>query len=148
MSFVPDDFAVPLELRTPAFVLRPLRVEHNERDHEAWMSSIEHIRATPGFQDRSWPQVMSLDENAEDLRRHEDDFATLKGFTYTVLDPSGSDVIGCVYIYPGAEDGTASVRSWVRATHASLDRELYERVRVWLSRDWPFRAVEYAPRER
>lgn len=147
MTFVPDGFEVPLELRAERFVLRPLGVEHNERDHEAWMSSIGHIRSTPGFEDGSWPHEMSLDDNAADLRRHAEHFETRRGFTYTVLDPSESDVIGCLYIYPGAEPGVADVRSWVRVSHASLDRELCETVRRWLERDWPFTSIEYAPRQ-
>ena len=145
MTFVPDEFAVPLELRTKRFVLRPLGPEHNERDHEAWMSSIDHIHATPGFPDGTWPHEMSLDDNAADLARHADHFSRRVGFTYTVLDPSESDVIGCVYIYPGEGPGAAHVQSWVRASQASLDRELHETVSVWLERDWPFTSIEYAP---
>lgn len=28
-----------------------------------------------------------------------------KGFTFTVLDPVGGDVIGCVYLYPAEREG-------------------------------------------
>jgi hypothetical protein len=48
-AFVPDEFIVPRELVTPRFRLEPLGPQHNADDHEAWTSSIEHIRATPGF---------------------------------------------------------------------------------------------------
>jgi hypothetical protein len=60
------------------------------------MSSIEHVRATPGFS--TWPPVggMLLDENLRDLRRHTDDFERRVGFTYTVLDDEDV-VVGCVY---------------------------------------------------
>jgi hypothetical protein len=47
-------------------VLEPLGPEHNEDDHEAWSSSIEHIRATPGFLDGRWPSPMTLEENRAD----------------------------------------------------------------------------------
>lgn len=77
-------------------MLRPLGPEHNERDHAAWSSSIDHIRATPGFAERSWPHPMSLAENLADLEAHARDFAERKGFTYTVLDPATNDVLGCV----------------------------------------------------
>ena len=49
-AFVPDGFAVPRELVTEEFRLEPLGPQHNEGDYEAWMSSIDHIRATPGFE--------------------------------------------------------------------------------------------------
>jgi hypothetical protein len=74
-SFVPDDFVVPRGLVGPGFRLEPLGPQHNEADHDAWMSSIEHIRATPGFSDGEWPPVggLSLAENLRDLERHADD---------------------------------------------------------------------------
>ncbi len=68
---------------------------------------------------------MTPDENRADLQRHADDFRNRTGFTYTVLDPAGRDVIGCVYIYPLPEsDHDARVLSWVRASHAQLDTPL------------------------
>jgi hypothetical protein len=145
VPFVPDDFRPPLRLVTDHFVLEPLGPQHNEDDYEAWSSSIEHIRATPGFADSRWPRPMTLDENRADLERHARDFATRSGFTYTVLDPSDRSVIGCVYIYPdknGADD--AVVLSWVRATHADHDAMLREHVSRWLREVWPFGRVDYA----
>ncbi|HEX6945961.1 MAG TPA: N-acetyltransferase [Acidimicrobiia bacterium] len=146
--FVPDDFNPPRELVTPQFRLEPLGPEHNERDHTAWMSSIEHIRSTPGFPDGDWPPLegMTLERNLADLQRHADDFERRVGFTYTVLDDT-DDVIGCVYIYPdptGASD--AEVQSWVRADRADLDMVLYDAVSEWLATHWPFGTVRYAPR--
>jgi len=129
-------------------VLEPLRAEHNLRDYAAWSSSIDHIHATPGFAERTWPHAMSSDENLRDLEAHERDFEAGAGFTYTVLDPSTDEVIGCVYVYP-SEAGThdAAVRSWVRAACAHLDVPLWQAVSRWLATEWPFAAVEYAPRE-
>ena len=145
MVFVPEDFRPPPRLVTDRFVLEPLGPEHNEDDYEAWSSSIEHIRATPGFPDGRWPRPMTLEENHADLERHARDFEARAGFTYTVLDPSDSLVIGCVYIYPDKKgDGDAAVASWVRATHARHDRALRELVSRWLDEVWPFGRVSYA----
>ena len=148
-EFVPPDFDVPLGLQTSEFVLEPLGPEHNEQDYDAWSSSMAHIAATPGFPDGSWPHEMTLEENRGDLQRHADDFRARKGFTYTVLDPTSRDVIGCVYIYPlpdGDADADASVLSWVRESHAHLDAHLWRAVSEWLDSDWPFASIEYAPR--
>jgi hypothetical protein len=145
VAFVPEDFQPPPGLVADQFVLEPLGPEHNEADHAAWSSSIEHIRATPGFTDGRWPHPMTLDENRADLERHARDFAARTGFTYTVLDPSDRDVIGCVYIYPdrdGAAD--ADVTSWVRATHADSDPALRKLVSAWLDEAWPFERISYA----
>jgi hypothetical protein len=126
--------------------LTPLGPQHNEPDFEAWTSSAEHITATPGFADHGWPHPMTLEENLGDLTRHGQDFEARRGFTYTVEDPAGS-TIGCVYIYPLAGiPHAAHVRSWVTATRAELDVELYRAIAAWLDADWPFQRVQYAPR--
>ena len=145
---MPDGFAVPRELVRPEFRLEPLGPQHNEADHEAWTSSIEHIRATPGFPIGRWPVPgMPLEENLADLRRHADDFTRRVGFTYTVLEVPGGRVIGCVYIYPSrVAQGVTDVRSWVRADRADLDVPLHDAVAAWLDDDWPFTEVSYASR--
>ncbi len=147
-EFVPPDFSVPIGLETPEFVLEPLGPEHNDSDYDAWTSSLEHIRATPGFPWGSWPHEMTADENRADLEMHAGDFSTRKGFTYTVLDPATRDVIGCVYLYPVRDsDADAQARSWVRASHAHLDVPLWRAVSDWLASDWPFTHVDYAARD-
>ena len=53
--FVPAGFEPPAGLTTDRFVLEPLGPQHNESDLAAWTSSIDHIRATPGYPDGQWP---------------------------------------------------------------------------------------------
>ncbi len=157
--FVPADFAVPEGLTAGEFRLEPLGPQHNAADYAAWTGSIGHIQATPGFAGTSWPHEMSLAENLRDLERHAQDFAERRGFTYTVLSTGTGtgtgDVIGCVYIYPqrgesqggtSAGEQCADVSSWVRADRAELDPVLYDTVREWLERDWPFHSIQYATR--
>src|SRR5215218_4894445 len=108
---------------------------------------MEHIAGTPGYAGGSWPREMTREENRADLQRHAHDFRARLGFTYTVLDPGSRDVIGCVYIYPlRDEEHGACALSWVRTSHAHLDLPLWRAVSAWLESDWPFAAVEYAPR--
>jgi hypothetical protein len=148
-AFVSASFDPPLGLAKAAFRLEPLGPEHNAADYAAWTSSIDHIRATPGFEGLSWPRPMTLEENLGDLVRHANDFSARTGFTYTVLAPDqdGAAVIGCVYIYPSQRAGyDARVRSWVRAADAPLDSVLYRAVSDWLAEAWPFERVEYAIR--
>jgi hypothetical protein len=146
-GFVPDDFVVPRELVTTGFRLEPLGPEHNEGDYRAWTSSVSHIRTTPGFEGRTWPAPeMTLAENLGDLERHASDFAARSGFTYTVRDRGGDEIIGCVYIYPAADGSGADVRSWVSADRAALDVVLHDAVSAWLRDAWPFTAVSYAAR--
>jgi hypothetical protein len=145
-SFVPTDFDPPTEFTAGPFRLEPLGPEHNERDHAAWSSSIEHIRSSPGFPDGNWPHEMSLDENRADLERHARHFVDRIGFTYTVLDAS-DDVVGCVYIYP-AKDGVHDVvmQSWVRESEAARDDVVRRALADWItSGAWPFARPLYAP---
>jgi hypothetical protein len=144
-SFVPHGFDPPTSLETDLFRLEPLGPEHNESDLAAWTSSIEHIRATPGYPDGGWPPLggMTLEENLGDLRRHADDFVRRAGFTFTVLDPRDGDVVGCVYLYPTAsEEFDVAVQSWVRADRSELDAPLADALTHWLASDWPWRRVD------
>jgi hypothetical protein len=145
---VPDDFDPPRSLDCAGLRLRPLGVEHNERDYAAWLPSIDHIKATPGFVGEAWPHPMSLADNERDLARHTADFAARRGFTFTVLNDDDA-VIGCVYIYPSRDsEHDARVTSWVRVLDAPLDPVLHRCVAEWLAQRWPFRRIEYAPRDR
>lgn len=147
-AFVPDDFEAPTSLEGPGFRLKPLGPEHNERDHQAWMSSVDHIRSTPGADKwgGDWPVPMSLEQNLGDLVRHAEDFDNRTGFTYSILD--GDDVIGCVYIYPSKRPGhDAEVASWVRASREEMDALVWRFLSDWIERVWPFESPYYASRE-
>jgi hypothetical protein len=142
----------PPSLESDDFVLEPLGPEHNEADYAAWSTSLDHIRATPGFRadhwgGDDWPYPMSLDQNRADLVEHAEEFARGEAFAYTVLDPSTRDVIGCVYVDP---DDVAEVRCrlWIRTDHAHLDGELEHVVRTWLAGpDWLFTSVCFPGRD-
>ncbi len=142
--FVPAGFDVPLAFDGPGFHLEPLGPTHNQRDHEAWMSSIDHIRTTPGMEDWDWPAPMTLEENMADMDMHARHFVEQAGFTYSILDHD--DVIGCVYIYPTKEGDGAQVRSWVRESRAEMDTIVWRALSDWLGKQWPFRSITYAPR--
>jgi hypothetical protein len=146
--FVPLSFEVPDAYAWSEFHLEPLGENHNERDHAAWMSSIDHIRSTPGFDEQEepdWPVAMALEANLEDLVRHAKDFEERRGFTYSILD--GDDVIGCIYIYPGRRPGhDAEVSSWVRENRAELDAVVWEALSRWIDEAWPFSNPHYAAR--
>ena len=144
-EFVPVDFDPPASLATDQFRLEPLGPQHNRADHAAWMSSIVHIRSTPGYRDGNWPPLdgMTLEENLTDLRRHADDFTREAGYSFTVLDPGDQEVIGCIYLYPSAsEEWDVTVKSWVRADRSSLDVPLADVVARWLATEWPWERVD------
>ena len=93
-DLVPEGFTPPDGLIAEAFVLEPLGPEHNEADHAAWMSSIDHIHASPGFVDDfdddpdPWPRPMTLEQNLSDLEQHAQDFRDRLGFRTRCSIPS------------------------------------------------------------
>ena len=147
-SLVPPSFEVPHAHAWSEFHLEPLGEQHNDRDHAAWMSSIDHIRSTPGFspgEEPTWPVAMTLEENLEDLVRHAKDFEERKGFTYSILE--GDDVVGCIYIYPSRLEGhDAEISSWVSKSRADLDASVREALAIWIDEAWTFANPHYAGR--
>jgi hypothetical protein len=140
--FVPESFSPPTSFDGPGFQMEPLGPAHNERDHEAWSTSMGHIHASPGDWG-DWPRPMTSEENLHDLERHAREFSERRSFTYSILD--GDEVIGCLYIYPDQEgDSDAHVSSWVRESRAEMDAVVRKAVTDWLTRDWPFRDFRYA----
>jgi hypothetical protein len=140
---VDGSFDVPASYTAGGLRLELLGPRHNEADHAAWTTSIEHIRATPGF-DGGWPPPdgMTLAENLADLESHADRSARQVDFAYSVVDAVTSDVVGCVYFKP-AGDGEVRALSWVCAARADLDGPLTDIVGTWLREVWPFGTVHY-----
>lgn len=160
MPFQPAEMAIPEELRTADLWLRPLRETDVERDYEAVMDSGTELRLRTGGR---WPRVdFTLEENAADLRGHEEDWGAHEGFTYTIHSPDGSRCAGCIYIYPlrgvlervGADAETiaataedaAQVWFWLRPAElaAGLDRELLEAFVPWVRREFAFSRLVFS----
>ena len=144
---VPEDFEPPSGFETAEFRVRPITVADAEKDYEAVMESIEIIHSS--FLDDSWPtESFTLDENRRDLAAHERKFKRRHSFTFTVVSPDESRVLGCVYIYKGIGGPEAAVFMWVRRSvqDAGLDSLLEAAVRDWMERDWPFEWVVYPGR--
>ncbi|RED13103.1 GNAT family N-acetyltransferase [Pontivivens insulae] len=147
LSF-PTPEAVPEEYVAPRFCLRPLRETDVEADYAAVMSSRAFLRQ---WEQSGWPaDDFTLEDNRADLIRHEREHRAGEAYTFTVLDPTRQECLGCVYIYPPDyrtftrsritalsdhrwADGMA-IFLWVRTDmfFIDLDRTLLEALRSWL----------------
>lgn len=147
--FVPPDFTIPDTLETAHFRIRMLTINDVVKDYDAVMTSIEHIQKT--YQSLTWPtKELTFEQDLIDLGWHQKEFQMRRSFAYTVVSLDESEVIGCLYINPTTKDGyDASVTMWVRASVAEkgLDAILFNSVKQWVAKDWPFRKVEYPGRE-
>jgi hypothetical protein len=148
-KFVPNDFVVPEKLETDRFRLRMLTVDDVEKDYEAVMSSREYL-SNP-LDENSWPKEnMTLEENLQDLRRHQNEFINRIAFAYTVVSLDESKCLGCVYIDSSEKEiFDAEVYLWTRTSELKngLDELLYETVKNWVKDRWPFNNVAYPGRE-
>ena len=102
------------------------------------------------FDDSSWPEGLTLEDNLIDLGWHQREFSLRYSFAYTVVTPSEDRCLGCVYINPSPKsDYDAIVTMLVRAEEleSPLDGELYSSVRCWISSRWPFERTAYPGRE-
>ncbi len=145
--FVPDDFTVPAVFETDQFRLRMLSVGDVELDYAAVIESRDLLHSMGS----TWPREgFTLEENLEDLQRHQQEFLDRKAFAYTVVSLDESRVLGCVYINPGnSNDNDATVYMWVRQSEfdRGLDPVLFRAVKDWMDASWPFTDVHYRGRE-
>ncbi len=153
MAFDNDDFHAPAGLRTDEFLLRPIRAADAALDYEAVMASKEYLRP---WEQTGWPaDDFTVDANRADVVKLARWHAAGERFTYTVLDPTGTHCLGCVYIAPtgaplfarkqiAAIDGArwseyaVAVNFWVRTSRLAdgLDHRLLDALGPWLAREW------------
>lgn len=148
-KFVADNFIVPVKLETEKFRLRMLTIDDVEKDYEAVMSSREHIRSIVDEEDDddTWPEEnMTIEEDLEDLHRHQDEFLQRIAFAYTVMSLDERICLGCVYINPSEKkDFDAEIYLWARSSEIEegLEELLFEVVKGWIKEKWPFKNVAY-----
>jgi hypothetical protein len=138
-------------LRTEEFLLRPLRASDVQLDYEAVISSRAELLLGSGG---TWPREgFTLEEDLADLERHEQEHRERVAFTYTVMNPTETECLGCLYIVPpeslivsagegdkSLRDRTAFVSFWVRHSRLAdgLDRRLLQALIPWFQHEWAF----------
>ncbi|WP_317172919.1 GNAT family N-acetyltransferase [Maribacter arenosus] len=147
--FVPAGFKVPDTLQNEHFRIRMLTVNDVVKDYDAVMSSIEHLKAM--YPTSSWPSKdLTFEQDLIDLGWHQKEFQMRSSFAYTVVSIDENKVLGCLYINPTTKgDYDASITMWVRASEVDngLDPILFDSVKMWISKEWPFKKVAYPGRE-
>ncbi len=164
MTFTDPTAAVPLELRTGEFVLRPITAADAERDYAAVMETREQLRL---WEQSTWPaDDFTVEDNRQDLVDLEERHRAHRAFTYAVVDPADTESWGCVYLFPTTAtflarstvtpvsgddwaDVDAVAYFWVRASRSEtgLDARLLAAVRAWLAGEWGFARTVYVTNE-
>ncbi|MGB5361335.1 MAG: GNAT family N-acetyltransferase [Eudoraea sp.] len=147
--FVPVDFVVPDTLENEHLRIRMLTVNDVVKDYDAVMTSIDHLKEI--YPTSSWPSKdLTFEQDLIDLGWHQKEFQMRSSFAYTVVSPDETEVIGCLYINPTTKgDYDASISMWIRTSmlDKGLDAILFNSVKDWIERDWPFKKVAYPGRE-
>jgi hypothetical protein len=164
VAITDPDFPVPSGLTTDEFVLRPIRATDAPADFEAVMETREHLRL---WEQSEWPtDDFTVEGNRDDLvgleERHDAHYA----YTYTVVDPAGTEALGCVYIFTiGAkflarsevtplgddrwDDVEAVVYFWARRSRmeTGMDARLLDALRGWFVTEWKLSRVVFVTNE-
>ena len=146
--FVPETFKVPTSFDTDHFYIEMLTPVVAELDFEAVMSSKERLRSV--FDEKTnWPEdSMSFSDNINDLERHHEEFLSRKAFAYTILTPTKDKCIGCLYIDPcKVNKFDCEVFLWLIDEYLTFDNEIYQFIRYWLNRHWPFKKIAFPGRD-
>ncbi len=164
MSFTDSNEPVPAELRTGQFLLRPIVAGDAEADYGAVMETREYLRF---WQQSTWPEDdFTVEANRKDLVDLEQRHVEHRAFTYTVLDPDGTQCLGCVYVFPTSAtflvkstvtpvgddewaDVDAVIFFWARLSgmEMGMDERLLAALRTWFNEQWKLKRAVYVTNE-
>jgi hypothetical protein len=155
MVFGNENITIPVGMVTNEFLIRPLLATDVELDYAAVMESKAFLRK---WEQSGWPEDnFTLADNLEDLQRHEREHINRESFTFTVMNPTETECLGCIYIFPrtarwlsqaetmsiGDTDWAnyeAVILFWIRQSRlaAAMDRKLLDVLRPWFEQAWTF----------
>jgi hypothetical protein len=164
MPITDPDYPVPAGLTTDEFVLRPIKATDAAADYAAVMETRAELRL---WEQSDWPaDDFTVEGNREDLVGLEERHGAHSAYTYTVVDPAGTEALGCVYVFPtgakflaGSEvtplgdarwdEVEAVVYFWVRRSRmdAGMDARLLGALRGWFATAWGLSRVVFVTNE-
>lgn len=154
----------PDGLVTGEFVLRPITADDAPADYAAVMETRHELRL---WQQSSWPaDDFTVEGNREDLAGMEQRHRERKAFSYSVVDPAGTECLGCVYLFPidatflakssvtpvgdaAWADVEAVAYFWARRLRMAtgMDGRLLAALRTWLREAWRLDRVVFVTNE-
>ncbi len=139
-------------LQHPRFRAVPLRHDNAAADYAAYMASPDVIRV---HSDGRWPvEGFTFADNLTLVRRHMDDHEQGLSFTFTLMDPTEVESLGCLYVNPLRDflervnaptdfvsqftNRSAMVTFWLRQDQQDTDlaEVVVGTVHRWLSQEW------------
>jgi hypothetical protein len=148
MPWIPKDFDYPKRLDLPTgHHLRPIRADDAEIDLPAVMGSRDSLWEVYGGPWGWPPETMTLEADRDDLQHHADEMEAREGFNFAILDAEETELSGCVYIYPSAEDADADVSWWLVDAQrgGELEHALDATLPTWFRDAWGLGSVRRHP---
>ena len=149
-AFLPEDFVVPTLVAGPRFRIRPITVHDVVKDYGAVLGSLERLEGRFG-PEWGWPDGQFTFEQALiDVAWLQKEGQLRRSFSYVVMTPGEERQLGRIHVAPSDSPAAdAVVVFWVRADEedSSIEKELEEFVREWVTTAWPFETVRFPGRD-
>jgi hypothetical protein len=149
-AFLPEDFVVPTLVAGPRFRIRPITVHDVVKDYGAVLGSLGRLegRFGPGW---AWPdEQFTFEQALIDVAWLQKEGQLRRSFSYVVMTPDEERQLGRIHVAPSdTPEADAVVVFWVRADEedSSVEKELEEFVREWVTTAWPFETVRFPGRD-
>ena len=150
-AWLPDHWQHPNRVAlSTGHHLRPIRATDVDLDMVAVMGSQERLWSIYG-QAWGWPPpTMTVEQDRDDLVRHEAEATRHEPFTDALFDTGETQLLGCVYIEPPGKAGADAEISWWVVDHlvgGPIEAALDELVPRWVNGDWPLARPRYVGRD-
>ncbi len=134
---VPDTFEIPQELVLSNCILLPLTIDISELDYAAVMDMLDENGNT------KYPKH-TLYQNTVDLGYHQKEFQKRASFTYTILNNTKNECLGCLYMYPCDDvEYDVEIDMWIRNKYSNIEKEVMGKVKEWIKNVWPFEKPKF-----
>ncbi|HET9871817.1 MAG TPA: hypothetical protein VFP89_04355 [Propionibacteriaceae bacterium] len=150
-AWLPADWQHPtrVELST-GHHLRPIRSTDVDLDMQAVMGSQERLWSIFGPAWKWPPASMSVQQDREDLARHEAEIERHESFNYAMFDIGETELLGCVYVDPPEKVGADAEISWWVVdwlVGGPIEMALNDFVPRWIAEQWPVARPRYVGRD-
>lgn len=134
---VPNDFEIPQQLELEHCILVPLTIDLANIDYDAVMDMLDENGNS------KYPNH-TLYQNTIDLGYHQKEFQKKASFTYSILNKSKDECIGCMYIYPCDDiNYDVEIDMWIRHKYMDIEEETMKSVKEWIKNVWPFQKPKF-----
>ncbi|WP_433333074.1 GNAT family N-acetyltransferase [Spirillospora sp. CA-294931] len=149
-AFLSEDFVIPTLVAGPRFRIRPITVHDTVKDYGAVLASLERLSERFGAE-WGWPErEFTFEQALIDVAWLQKEGQLRRSLSYVVTTPDEERQLGRIHVAPSdTADADAVVVFWVRADEedSSVEKELEEFVREWMTTAWPFEAVRFPGRD-